>query len=41
VIIGEDEIEKGEFSVKNMRNGTQTQVKADELLAYIESEGSK
>jgi len=41
VIIGEDEIEKGEFSVKNMRNGKQTQVKADELLAYIESEGSK
>ncbi len=40
VIIGEDEVRNGECSVKNMKIGKQTQVKAENLLAFIESEGN-
>lgn len=41
VIIGEDEITSGEYSVKNMTDGSQTKVKAEDLATFVGREGKK
>ena len=35
VVIGDNEIESGVVSLKNMQDGTQTTVKADEIEKYL------